>query len=78
MTTVGCGREGVSLAPASVGSFPSSCRSRSSTLSRASSPMVALLVSPSASTRMERAHLAASTREILPLCFGCAWPTNDA
>mmetsp|Transcript_6368 Transcript_6368/g.14143 ORF Transcript_6368/g.14143 Transcript_6368/m.14143 type:complete len:249 (-) Transcript_6368:399-1145(-) len=27
---------------------------------------------------MESAHLAASTREILPLCLGCACPTSDA
>mmetsp|Transcript_47520 Transcript_47520/g.117684 ORF Transcript_47520/g.117684 Transcript_47520/m.117684 type:complete len:207 (-) Transcript_47520:577-1197(-) len=41
-------------------------------------PTVASEVSPSASTRMESAHLAASTREIFPLCFGCAWPTREA
>lgn len=36
------------------------------------------LTSPSASTRTPSAHLAASTREILPLNLGAAWPMREA
>merc|ERR1719389_84748 len=50
-------------------SFPSICRSLASTLALFSSPIVASVVSPSASTRVARAHLAASTRDIFPLFF---------
>mmetsp|Transcript_36353 Transcript_36353/g.116756 ORF Transcript_36353/g.116756 Transcript_36353/m.116756 type:complete len:227 (-) Transcript_36353:1064-1744(-) len=78
ITTVGCGLGFASLGAPSVRSLPSSTRSLSSTLSLASSPMVAVLVSPSASTRIDKAHFAASTREILPLCLGCACPTSEA
>ena len=52
--------------------LPSSCLNLASTFSRLSIPIDASLDSPSASTRIERAHLAASTREILPLNFGAA------
>ena len=52
---------------------------RPPTLARASSPIFpSSLTSPSASTRTPSAHLAASTREILPLNLGGAWPIREA
>mmetsp|Transcript_21551 Transcript_21551/g.54841 ORF Transcript_21551/g.54841 Transcript_21551/m.54841 type:complete len:265 (-) Transcript_21551:1205-1999(-) len=66
------------LAPSSASVLPSSCLMRASTLARASMPMAASALSPSASTRMASAHLAASTREILPLNLGELWPMSDA
>ena len=67
---------------------PSSCRSRSSTFTRASSPSVLSGLSLSASTRIASVAFdyassqppspTANTREIFPLCFCAAWPTSDA
>ena len=57
---------------------PSSCRMRASTLTLFSMAMVGPVLSPMASTRIASAVLAASTREILPLFLGAAWPMSDA
>mmetsp|Transcript_10099 Transcript_10099/g.23606 ORF Transcript_10099/g.23606 Transcript_10099/m.23606 type:complete len:291 (-) Transcript_10099:1277-2149(-) len=51
---------------------PSSCLSRFSTARRCSMPTSGTSPCVSASTLIERAHLAARTREILPLCLGAA------
>jgi len=48
------------------------------TLARPSRPTVASVCSPSASTRMDSEHLAASTRLILPLNLGCDCPIRLA
>ena len=57
---------------------PSSCRMRDSTLTLFSIAIVGPVLSPIASTRIAKAVFAASTREILPLFFGAAWPMRDA
>ena len=51
---------------------------RCSTFSRPSRPTCASVCSPSASTRMDSEHLAASTRLILPLNLGCDCPIRLA
>lgn len=48
------------------------------TLARLSKPMVASVPSPRASMRMDRADLAARTREIFPLNLGAACPISEA
>ena len=60
------------------GSAPVVCRPAARTLARASSPISASAASPRASTLIDSAHLAARTREILPLNLGGACPMSEA
>lgn len=74
-----CAGFAFALDPADLTLVPvSSCLSLNSTFSLPSNPTVTPSHSPSASTRIDKAVLAANVREIFPLSFGGAWPTREA